>query len=215
MAGIRMEVVDGRVMIYSPYNRAFVTRARKLGGAWDGKAWAFDERDTDRVKELVGDVYGHYFDGEVEIVDIRITSLESISGRRAPIYFGPREVARAWGRDSGAKLGEGVVQTHGDISSGGSVKNWRTDCSAGSIFEVRDFPKAQLEKADTTVWAVEIIAEGTADAAKIDTPTISQAVREARIEAMRDYLNSPEAAAEHDRGEVLARLFDLAHGMEA
>ena len=214
MAGIRMEAVDGRVMIYSPYNRLFVTGARKLGGAWDGKAWKFDERDIDRVKELVGDVYGHYFDEAVEIVDIRITCSESVSGSREPIYCGPREIARAWGRDSGAKLGDGVVQLEGWIDSGGSVKNWRTDCSADSIFEVRDFPRTQLEKIDTAVWSVEIIAEGTADAAKIDTPTIASSVREERIEAMRNYLNTPEAADEHDRGKVLARLFDLAHGVQ-
>lgn len=215
--GIKMEVAGGRVMIYSPYNRAFVARARKLGGSWDstGKAWKFDERDVERVKSLVADVYGHYFDSDVEIVDVRITSADGIEIYRKPIYCGPREVARAWGRDSGAKLGDGVVQLEGRIMSGGSVKNWQTRCSAGSVFEVRDFPKAQVEKIDRDTWDVEIVSEGKAEGAAIDTPTIPQAVRDARIEAMRDFLNAPDAEKfEHDRAGLLGRLFDLAHGIE-
>lgn len=217
MAGIKMEVAGGRVMIYSPYNRTFVAKAKKLGGKWmaAGKAWTFDERDADRVKALVGDVYGHFFDADVELVDVRITSSEIVEADRKPIYCGPREVARAWGRDSGAKLGAGVVQLEGRVYSGGSVKNWDTRASAGSIFEVRDFPKAQVEKIDREIWNVEIVAARETEGAKIDTPAIPQAVREARIEAMRDFLNSPEARDyEHDRAGMLGRLFDLANGIE-
>jgi len=214
---IKMEVAGGHVRIYSPYNQAFVSRARKLGGAWDstGKAWKFDERDVERVKSLVADVYGHYFDADVEIVDIRITCEEVIEGDRAPIYCGPREVARAWGRDSGAKLGDGVVQLEGRVYSAGSVKNWDTRASAGSVFEVRDYPKSQVENIDREIWDVEIVAEREAEGAEIDTPQIPQAVREARIEAMRDFLNSPDAKEyEHDRAGMLGRLFDLANGIE-
>lgn len=214
---IKMEIAGGRVMIYSPYNRTFVARAKKLGGKWmaAGKAWTFDERDADRVKALVGDVYGHFFDADVELVDVRITCAEVVEADRKPIMCGPREVARARGRDSGAKLGDGVVQLEGRIYSGGSVKNWDTRASAGSVFEVRDYPKAQVEKIDRDTWEVEIVSEGTAEGAEIDTPAIPQAVREARIDAMRDFLNSPAAKEfEHDRAGLLARLFDLAHGIE-
>ena len=217
MSGIKMEVAGGRVMIYSPYNRTFVARAKKLGGKWmaAGKAWTFDERDADRVKALVGDVYGHFFDADVELVDVRITCSEIVEADRKPIMCGPREVARAWGRDSGAKLGDGVVQLEGRVYSGGSVKNWDTRASAGSVFEVRDYPKAQVEKIDAETWAVEIVAQREAEGDAIQQPAIPQAVREERIDAMREFLISPSAKEyEHDRDGLLARLFDLANGIE-
>ena len=54
-------------------------------------------------------------------------------------------MARAYGRDSGAKIGEGVVFLEGGASSGGSVKNWYTTIKKGSVFEVRDVPRAKAE----------------------------------------------------------------------
>ena len=212
---ITMEVAAGKVAVASPYNEAFVKRARRLGGEWDGrtKMWVFDERDIDGIKEAVAECYGHYFDAGVELVDIRIACSKVVSGRRKPIYCGPREVARAWGRDSGARLSDGVVQIQGNIDSGGSVKNWRTDCSADSIFEVRDFPRVQLDKIDTDIWTVEIVSESKSEGDEVDEPEISSDVRAERIAAMEKYLdNKPDI--DTTRSTIVERLFDIAHGRE-
>ena len=60
---------------------------------------------------------------------------------RDAIRIAGREVARATSRDSGAKLGEGVVLLSGGFASAGSVKNWGTESkSDGATVLIRDMP---------------------------------------------------------------------------
>lgn len=197
----RLEVTD-KARLTSPYSPAFVDRARKLGGQWDsrGKVWAFDVRDVDAVKAAVGECYGHYFD-PVPVVAIRITARIDFIGDRKPVYCGPRVVAQAWGRDSGAKLGTGVVCISGDYQSGGSVKNWDTRVSAGSVFELKDYPDAKLRDIDREHWEVDVLTAATDPDAE-------------RIAAMRAFMET-EKAQGLDRQALLNALFNLAHGKEA
>lgn len=52
-----------------------------------------------------------------------------------------RIIARATGRDSGARLGDGVVLLSGQFSSGGSVRNWKTTWKAETTIMLRDVPE--------------------------------------------------------------------------
>ena len=138
---------DDQVIVKSPYHSELPYEAKRLGGKWIDSAWVYDRRDLDRVKELYLDIFGT--DGtSCELVDVKITISENefLRSEKAGIYAYGREVARAYGRDSGAKIGPGVIMINGSFKSGGSVKNWSTESTHGVIFELRDIPKRMLEK---------------------------------------------------------------------
>src|SRR5690606_30972717 len=65
--------------------------------------------------------------------------------KRGPIEICGRPVARAFGRDSGAKVLEGVVVLEGGFTSGGSVANWYTCAKKGTTILIRDFPRITAE----------------------------------------------------------------------
>ncbi len=55
---INITTENGKTKVVTPYNPSFPTRAKKLGGRWQGGAWVFDARDEERVRDLCRDIYG-------------------------------------------------------------------------------------------------------------------------------------------------------------
>jgi hypothetical protein len=155
--------------------------ARGLGGRWDkdAKVWIFKSDVIDQVREICKEVYGVDGSGvEGELVTIRVTVNNDLSELHSGIYLGGRQIAQAYGRDSGARIGEGVAFIKGNPASGGSVKNWRTCIPQGCVFLLLDFPKALVseisDNADLTVEVVE--ANGEARRKKLED-------RKAKLEA--------------------------------
>jgi hypothetical protein len=114
------------------YNSILVKECKKLAGKWDAdeKAWVFDSFVEDEVEDL--DIL---FNGEE--VTVILTATDDCYMDAAPIDFCGYRIATAFGRDSGAKLAEGIVQLSGTIKSGGSSKNWVTRISEGSTFKIK------------------------------------------------------------------------------
>lgn len=142
MSKVNITRSGNEISVSSPFNPAFVRRAKYLGGKWNAetKVWTFDARDEEDVRALCLDIYG--IDGSpVKLVDVRVTYNYSECSDRDAIYFCGREIARAWGRDSGAKLGNGVKLVKGKVHSGGSVKNWATIIEKGTVLVIRDVPE--------------------------------------------------------------------------
>jgi hypothetical protein len=169
---IQITVNGTTVAVKSPYNSEFVTTAKRYGGKWKNGQWVFDARDEERVRALCQEVYG---------TDGLSTGLCTIRAKysgdwhdyadRGPIEIAGRTIARAWGRDSGAKLGEGVVVLEGGFSSGGSMKNWTTRVIGETVVLVRDFPRATAER---------LIAEGAQHISiEPEAPVIDRAALEA------------------------------------
>lgn len=154
---ITITVSGTTLQVASPYNPDFPKAARALGGKWhaDSKTWQFDTRDETRVRDLCMDIYGT--DGRPvaagDLVTLRITLEDGwyLDQRTGPLFFAGREIGRAFGRDSGARQGDGIVFLKGSVTSGGSAKNWETRTTKGAIFEIRDLPRAAAEKAKTEV----------------------------------------------------------------
>jgi hypothetical protein len=146
-----------KIKVESPFNSFFVIRARNLGGQWDGRVWQFDSGDEDRVRELCQECYGT--DGVTsDLCTLRIEWIEDAGNCQGPTAFHGRTIAKAFGRDSGAKPGEGIVVLAGGFSSGGSVKNWRTNVKSGTIVLVRDFPRQialQLTTDEKHIYSIE------------------------------------------------------------
>ena len=165
----RAKMRDGsrKIAVKSPYNIDFVEEARRRNGSFNStkKEWFFDERDEDYIRELCIKIYGT--DGEItaETVNVRVTVNSTWAEWRGGLALYGRQIARAWGRDSGAKSGEGVIWVSGDgADSGGSVKNWRTIIAAGTVIELRDIPKSLVENNNIPdELSVEIISENSID----------------------------------------------------
>jgi len=163
MTQIDIEAHEGYLVVTSPYHPQFPSGARRLGGRWDAatRTWRFDPRDEHRVRDLCSRIYGT--DGSpaaAELVTLRVR-LDRGSVLRAAcgsIFLAGRCVARAYGRDSGARLGPGVVVIDGSSPrSGGSMKNWVTIWAGPATFEVRDVPRQIAETCVAERDGVEIV----------------------------------------------------------
>jgi len=147
----KVQMTNGseKIKLVSPYHPDLPVRAKDLGGKFNGekKCWYFDVRDEARVRELAISLFGTDGENNAETVTLRVTFPQGHREYNNGVYVAGRCIARAWGRKTGAKLGEGVVLLKGNIDSGGSVQNWYTSIEPGSVFEIRDVPRLAAEKA--------------------------------------------------------------------
>lgn len=161
---------DDKIEIYSPYNPDFVAKVKAAGARWNpaAKAWMMRAADADVAREILHEVYGldNGPDAAVNLVRVRVTALQDASALRRPITLCGRVVASAYGRDSGARVGDDVSFTCKAPVSGGSVKNWRTVIPAGSVFVMGDVPENLLNELECIdsygerVYSYEIVPDG-------------------------------------------------------
>lgn len=154
---------NGRTFsVRTPYHPDFPSSARSLGGKWSAPDWTFDARDEQRVRDLCIDLFGT--DGTpCELVTLRCkasSSLWDAAGSACELYLAGRMVAKVFSRsDSRAKLGDGVVITEGGFCGGGSHRDPYATSKTGTVFELRDLPRAIAERVrDEHPELVEIIA---------------------------------------------------------
>lgn len=163
-------IENGRIAVDTPYNPEFIRRIKQAGGRWDAsrRVWICDARDTDMVREIMRDVYGRD-DMPQEVVSVRVTvGEEQITAWRGPVVLFGRTIASAFGRDSGARVGDGVAFSAGGATSGGTMKHWYTVIRPGSVFVVHDVPRAAVEQKlgwDDDYGTYEIIEPDTGDGA--------------------------------------------------
>lgn len=165
---VDLEITDKTITVSSPYHPDFPSRARKLGGSWHStsKTWTFDVRDLERVKELCRSIFGEDGTDEItlNVVTLRVTVTSEWHEERDSLFLAGRMIARAVGRDSGARLGNGIVLLDGKITSGGSAKYWCTVAEKGTVFELRDVPREIAEKEANPYLKIEILdGEATKD----------------------------------------------------
>jgi hypothetical protein len=144
---IKIEKVGEKAQISSPYNPDFVKKIKAAGGKWSGadKVWEIDARAIETAREICRDVYGAD-DTYTETVTLRVETLMDMDALHGPVVIAGRAVASAKGRDSGARIGDGVSFAAGKPTSGGSVKNWRTVIRSGAVIDLFDIPLAAAEK---------------------------------------------------------------------
>lgn len=141
---IRIHPVDeDTIALRCPFHPDLSPLMRKLNGRWNPPLWYLDEEDEDTVRNICYDIYGTTGNDNPELVTVRlqVSEDEDIEALQQGVFLGGRCIARATGRDSGAKLGPKVVVTEGRAPrSGGSMKNWRTIVPAASVLEIRKLP---------------------------------------------------------------------------
>lgn len=121
------------------YNQNLVAECHRLGGKWDAdeKSWVFSGLVADKVEEL-DEKYNS------QLIPVEIEFNETLFGEKGPAYLAGFKIAQAWGRDSGAKLADGIMLIDGDINSGGSMKNWDTRVKQGAKIRM-EVPEALLQ----------------------------------------------------------------------
>jgi hypothetical protein len=154
MTTVSIEKKNGKIHVESQYNKMFVERARKLGGKWENQRWVFDERTEKSVRQSLIEAYGT--DGtETATVTVRANIKHNASYYDDLTICG-RQIARVFGRDSGAKMGVGIAVIEGEITSGGSRKNPAVCVSAGTVIEIMDVPLAATQ-IDIPDWDIEVL----------------------------------------------------------
>jgi hypothetical protein len=106
-----------------------------------------------------------------------------------------RQLARQRTRDSEPALGTGVVVVQGEITGGGSVKHPRLHASDDLVLEIREVPRAAVEKwrgaeGSENCQRSEIVASASAPA---PTPTArEQAIKQIRALMAEHSITLPE-----------------------
>lgn len=137
---VKLETKNEKVYVSSYYNQSFVKGARDLGGSWDAKSrqWVFGEEYEDIVKKKLKRIFGTTGEGDYETCTLEISNYSKKVTLDAIYLFG-RQIARAFDRDGGAKLGDDIVFIEGDYKSGGSRNYWATVIENGE-FHIKNFP---------------------------------------------------------------------------
>lgn len=163
--------------VYTPYNTEFVSQIKsKLGTRkYDREkgCWTINTEDLDIVKKIILNVYGYTEDDDTDRVKVKITFNDNYYELKNGICIADRTLARAFHRDSGAKLGDGVTLLEGKIGSCGSRANWETYINDGSVF-LTTLPRKFIESmmnGDISIdpdVIIEIIEDEEVDRKKLE-----------------------------------------------
>ena len=152
---LKITTKDGMARVFSPYNAEFVSLIKGIGGRhWNSeeKCWEVPETEIQTVRQHMMDVFGETdLPTEGDRFTLRLTFTDDVCEKRQSVCLFGKEIARAWGRDSGAKIGDDAVYIEGKMpTSGGSMKNWCTVIPEGCVIKVRNVTEvayaAQEEK---------------------------------------------------------------------
>lgn len=159
MTEVNIVNMGSELVVVTPFSREFPAAARKIGGNWvaSTKAWSFDLRDEQAVKELCRQVFGTAgAEDEAELVTVGIKLDElapehfsSLGGSHFVnrIHWCGRTLAERRGRDKDVELGDKVRLLTGDWDPyGGSMANPALGSVEGIELEVRDVPKLMFDR---------------------------------------------------------------------
>ena len=192
MSEFRIEKTDGgKIAVYTPYDKKFVQAIKKIGSArWNGEAWTVPENYIDDVRSFMKDIYGRDDQDPGESVDCEIEFFGEYYEDKAAFTMFGKTLARAWGRDSGARVGDDVMLVDGSIGSGGSRANWDTRIYKGAKFIVKNIPKARFDK-EKDEYSEEYKIKITIKSKKIDKDALlkEKAKLERRLAEIEELLN--------------------------
>lgn len=149
---------ESGLVVETPYNAEFVSALKSSvsGCKWDKDArkWIVPASGEETLKNLLAKHFG-YRPGASGVTVI-IQAKAELHEYGNSVSFHGIPIARATGRDSGARVCENVCLLEGKITSGGSVKNWQTVIRAGAKFRVDQVPEGLVGNDDWEV--VEVVA---------------------------------------------------------
>lgn len=184
----KFEVIskDGKARIYAPYNATFVSRVKLLGGRWIAadRCWSVSEDALEDVRAAMRDIYGRDDHPVSDTADVILRFERDVEGDKTAVTILGRTVARAFGRDSGAKVGEGVLFLEGEPKSAGSVKNWLTVVPSGCVVKLLRVPASMLENPDLPRGVTLEVAAARVDRAALEDEKARLLKRLAEVEEL-------------------------------
>ena len=185
----RISVENGMASVYTPYNKEFIAKIKQIGGRkWnsDEKCWMVPESEIETVRGYMSEVYGETDQmDESERVTVKLSFQDEYTASKGPVTLFGKDIARAWGRDSGARVCDDVVLEEGTITSGGSCANWKTIIKEGAVLRVKGISKAMLEKEDLPSYITcEVIEDKEIDRLALMQEKEKLLARLAEIEKM-------------------------------
>lgn len=182
-----IKIIEDIAVITSPYNPEFISKIKAMGGRWDSTSskWKVHAQSVEAVRAAMIEIYGRSDEpsGEMVTVVVRFEK-EGSAFRSAYAIFG-RTIASAYGRDSGARVGDNVAFIQGAPRSGGSAKNWCTEIPAGCVVEIYDVPREFAKKCLQTLPAgisAEIKGESRIDREALEAEKAKLMARIAEID---------------------------------
>ena len=146
---ISVEIKDGKAYISTPYSAKFVHSIRKLDARWDAKTkrWIAPRQMLRHVRTIMTKVYGETdLTPASELVTLKVHTTKEVWAIRKAVIIASRTVARAFDRDGGAIVGNGVAFIRGAPESGGSRTRWATVIPADAEYEIYDVPIDKAEE---------------------------------------------------------------------
>lgn len=136
MSNFKVEVKTNgeQTTVETPFRDSTVSKLKSLGGKWSAPCWVLPAMVRSEVEKYIEKVYGSTNNTEDPLVQVDVVFPEGCKDYSGSLTVGPLTIARAFGRDSGAKLSPGWAQINGGVHSGGSVKNWYATTGKGSSF---------------------------------------------------------------------------------
>ena len=164
---VQIEKYGDSLAVYFPFDEDAKNRIKNLGGKWNGveRCWKVPAALESEVREVLNDTFGTDGSQPVKMLTLRVTALNDVEIYTDPVTCCGKVLARAYGRDSGAKVGDDVALISGTITSGGSRKNWKSIVRNGAVFKLLNVYPGQKDDYDPDVFQVEIVDETIDDSA--------------------------------------------------
>lgn len=159
---VNINTVGDRTLVTTPYNPAFNSRAKLLGGRWNRESWVFNAETEPKVREAVISIFGTD-QKEYQSVTVRIDAhdawmKDSIGGDSA-LYFAGRKILGRGQRDAEIRLGEDVALISGTLPrTGGSTRypSLALERAAGVTLEIYAVPAGHPDLDDEYVKIVSL-----------------------------------------------------------
>jgi hypothetical protein len=212
---IEVKRTKKKVKVVSDYNKTWVEKARQLGGKWSGGAWNFDIREEPAVRDACMEIFGCFDEPVKDVVTVilRGDDRSQIWASKTSLSLFGKMIARGFGRDSGAKLGDGVSVRKGRIDTGGSVKNWTVETKGEYEIVIRDVPRVLVEGQikelnDHGRKPVEVeIQEQENDSAEFVAKSVESAL--SLVEGLTEHLDGKAKAAAFEAMTKLTEAYTI------
>lgn len=185
---IKITTIEDRAYLETPYNANFVAAIKRIGGAsWDRdrRAWCIPAEAIDQAREIMRRVYGADDRPSAEpSVSVKLTFGREVYKLRAPVTILGKSIASAWGRDSGARVGDDVAFVEGRPQSGGSVKNWCSVVPEGCVVVLHNVPRAALQMELPEGVTAEVMQPATIDRTALEAERERLMARLAEIDQL-------------------------------
>lgn len=147
---VRVVVNGDYTELYTPYSKEFVKEIKSIGGAkWSSSksCWMIPNEAQDIAQKMMMRIFGEDGEAKQAKLTIRLTMEESQYSDYCSSYtLLGKTVARAFGRDSGARPGEDAIFEEGKPTSGGTTRKWYTKVPQGCVIRLSNVSISLWEK---------------------------------------------------------------------